>query len=302
MTLRCTLMDTVDHPRIFQYLADTLPFGIYIVSIDGTIQYGNRKAEEITGSLSQEIVGRTCSRLLACCDPAGNQLCGSSECPIRRALRDRTSSQHRVTLNHKNGWRVPAVMRTVYLTDDNGNSYVVVCCFLEERPTDDELSWIEENEAEIDPALGIYSLQTTEKQLKSTACSPSAPFAVISIEVQALSEVVSKHGAEMLRMALRTVIHSLRRILTMPHYLGRWHNHGLLLLVPGCDASVSSELEKKLTVIANGCAVTWWGDRIAVPFAVRSAFWCSTHSCTTDVTALLSSGENSPTGDAHACL
>lgn len=257
-------MNNVQHLLVFRQLADALPFGVYVLSLDTTIQYANRATEQITGYLGQEVVGHRCQELLTCCGPNGASVCSASDCPAACALRDGAQSQTRLFVSHKDGERIPIVLRAIPLRDEDGIVIAVAECFREESSCLEDLSWIDEAETRIDRGLGIYSVETTQKQLRSALAVPSAQFAAFLVEIEHLHELALKHGSEMVRVAQRAVIHTLKRILNLPHYLGRWNGDSLLLLVPGCSDVAFAMLQQTLSGIENACAVTWWGDRIGL--------------------------------------
>lgn len=261
-------MKLLDRPFVFKQFADALPFGVYLLGLDKTIQYSNQAAEQITGYLGQEIVGRNCNEFLACCDPEGKSLCGT-DCPVRFTFRNGAQLQNCLFVSHRDGQRIPVTVRTLSICDENGAVIAIARCFREANGCPEDLSWIEEGGSRVDPALGIYTFETTERQLRSALGMKDSRIAVFLIEIESSQELIKRHGTEMIRVAQRAVIHTLSRVLTLPHYLGRWKEDALLLLIPGCNPSYFTELQQTLTTIGSSCAVTWWGDRICLRVMVR---------------------------------
>jgi PAS domain-containing protein len=59
-------------PDTFRQIVETPPVGVYVVGLDRKISYWNKAAEQITGYLSQEVMGRPChADLLLHCGARG---------------------------------------------------------------------------------------------------------------------------------------------------------------------------------------------------------------------------------------
>jgi PAS domain-containing protein len=258
-----------DDSSLFRQLTDALPFGVYIVGTDRNIEYWNHAAELITGHLSQETLGRPCGKgLLMHCDVTGTATCNTPRCPVAYAMRNGFPAEGRLFAQHKEGHRIPVVVRGIALRDEHGAVVAVAQLFEEEDSSPEDLSWIDEADSRLDPALGVYSAATTQKQLRSALAPPASHVAAFLIEIEHLRELARKHGTEMTRGAQRAVIHTVSRLLNVPHYLGRWDD-SLLVLIPECAHIAFSDLLDRLGSIGNSCTITWWGDRIELRVLVN---------------------------------
>jgi hypothetical protein len=79
-------------------------------------------------------------------------------------------------------------------------------------------------------------------------------------------------GVELAETALRATVQTVRGVLTVPHYLGCWTEHRLLLLVPHCGDELAQQLPAKLQCLAQTCGLMWWGDRVNLEVKVASSF------------------------------
>jgi PAS domain S-box-containing protein len=257
---------------LFRQLTDSLPFGVYIAGTDRTIEYCNRAAEAITGYLGQETLGRRCGEeFLMHCHDTETATCNSLQCPLSYVTRNGLPVECRLFAQHKEGHRIPTIMRAIPLRNEQGAILAVALLFHNENSSPEDLSWIDETDSQLDPVLGIYSAATTEKQLRSALACPASPLAGFLIEIEHLAELARKHGTEMTRVAQRAVIHTITRLLNVPHYLGLWEESSLLVLIPECGRTAFSALRERLASVANSCAITWWGDRIDLRFVVADA-------------------------------
>lgn len=83
--------------NILQYPAgqilNSLNDGVYVTDLERRIVYWNQAAEKITGWRAGEVMGRACHDNILChTDKEGNKLCGHDNCPLHRAIVNKTSS------------------------------------------------------------------------------------------------------------------------------------------------------------------------------------------------------------------
>ena len=103
------------YERIFENLND----GLYFVNTDRIITYWNKAAEQITGFSAPEVMGRPCSdNILTHVDGDGRSLCFGM-CPLAKTLADGSPRESEVYLHHKEGHRIPILIRVSPLTDKN---------------------------------------------------------------------------------------------------------------------------------------------------------------------------------------
>jgi PAS domain S-box-containing protein len=265
-------MSMPDNVSLFQRLTDALPFGVYVADVDGTVEYWNHAAELMTGHLSQETLGRRCGEgLLMHCDVTGTVRCNTPRCPVTCAMRDGVPVEGRLFAQHKEGHRIPVVVRVIPLRDEEGAVIAVAQLFQQEDASPEDLSWIDEADSRLDPVLGVYSVATTQKQLRSALACPGSRVAAFLVHIEHLDELAKKHGTEMTRGAQRAVVRTVTRLLNMPHYLGRWDDSSLLVLIPECGHAAFSDLHDRLSSIGNSCTVTWWGDRVDLQVVATGA-------------------------------
>jgi PAS domain S-box-containing protein len=267
------LMVTVfDNPELFQQLVDLLPFGVYVADGERRIRYWNQRAAQITGYLAQEVVGRSCAQgLLEHCTPSGSGVCDSAHCPLGRVLRDGQAAESRLLLRHKQGHRVPVLVRAIGLRDGNGKITAVAEVFREETVGPSGLCWVTENIDRFDPQMGLPSVSASRAQLRLSLSQEEIYTAVFVIEIENLLEMATRRGHEMTNVGLRALGQTVSRLLTMPHYLGCWPDSRLLAVVPHCHRKQLDSLTKTLEEAGSCCNVMWWGERVTFRVKVISA-------------------------------
>jgi diguanylate cyclase (GGDEF)-like protein/PAS domain S-box-containing protein len=109
-------LDNTSYARIIDNLHD----GLYFVDTDRIITYWNKAAERISGFAAAEVLGKSCAdRVLTHVDGAGRCLC-TGFCPLAAAITDGVDREAEVYLHHKDGHRVPVLVRASVLKDHKG--------------------------------------------------------------------------------------------------------------------------------------------------------------------------------------
>ena len=109
-----------DNPDFYKDLIDNLYDGVYFVDRDRRITYWNKGAERITGFNAERMLGHFChDNLLNHVTENGVQLCFNG-CPLHATMADGRSRQAEIYLHHSDGQRIPVLVRTVPIRDENG--------------------------------------------------------------------------------------------------------------------------------------------------------------------------------------
>ncbi|SHI12552.1 diguanylate cyclase [Desulfofustis glycolicus] len=109
-------LDQSSYARIIDNLHD----GLYFVDADRIITYWNKAAERITGYRAAEVIGKSCAdNILTHVDSEGCVLCLGT-CPLAATINDGKEREAEVFLHHKNGHRVPVLVRVNSLVDEQG--------------------------------------------------------------------------------------------------------------------------------------------------------------------------------------
>src|SRR5579863_2958557 len=113
-------MPEFNDPEIYQTVLNGLQTGVYLVDRNRRIRFWNEGAERITGYLRQDVVGRFLrDHLLTITDEAKNLESDPAD-PINMVFRDGKPSITDVSILHKEGYRVPIVLRTIPVRNSHG--------------------------------------------------------------------------------------------------------------------------------------------------------------------------------------
>lgn len=96
----------------YKTMLDYLYDGVYFVDNDRKIIYWNASAENLTGYSSNDIVGCYCyNNRLNHTNSEGDLLCRGELCPLAKTLKDGLLREEELYLQHKNGHRIPILVR-----------------------------------------------------------------------------------------------------------------------------------------------------------------------------------------------
>ena len=109
-------LDNVQLADVLENLHD----GLYCTATHRVITFWNHAAERITGYPAAEVLGRSCAaNILVHVDTDGRSLCRGL-CPLAMTMADCVGREAEVFLRHRDGHRVPVLVRTGPLKDRAG--------------------------------------------------------------------------------------------------------------------------------------------------------------------------------------
>ena len=107
-------------PTSYKEILDHLYEGVYFVDRERYITYWNQAAEHITGFAAAKVLGSRCSdNILTHMDAQGKRLCLEG-CPVTQTMSDGLPREAEVFLHHREGHRVPVLVRVSPLRDTTG--------------------------------------------------------------------------------------------------------------------------------------------------------------------------------------
>lgn len=260
-------------PEIYRSVLESLPSAVYLVDRERRILLWNRGAEEITGYLRQEVVGRSCREdFLMHCDEGRGCLCGLA-CPLLETMLDGKPREAEVFLLHKNGHRVPVIVRAVPVRDEGGAILGAVECFekrtifLTADPRMRELS----RSASLDEQTGLPDSRSSkirvQAYLKGYSAS-SARFGVLVVAVDGLEALGHRDGRKAVDKVLQATAQTLAGIMGPNDMIGSWLEDRFLAVVAGCTAPVLEQAAGIMKRLVDMEGVPWWGERIPVKLSM----------------------------------
>ena len=245
---------TVDK-EFFLDLLDQMSDGVYFVTVDRRITYWNGGAERMTGYSAEEVVGRSCADgILRHVNDAGRQLCVQG-CPLQAVMKDGKPREANIYLNHKNGHRVPVMVRGHALRNSDGEIVGSVEVFSNREVSPYAGTRLERTDNSLDFVTGLCSrrfgelhLQTLMKAVSEHATS----LGVLFVDADHFKDINDTFGHKTGDAVLRMVSQSLANGLRRGDIPVRWGGEEFLALLPGIDeAGLAAVAERVRMLVQN---------------------------------------------------
>jgi diguanylate cyclase (GGDEF)-like protein/PAS domain S-box-containing protein len=235
----------------FRELLEILYDGVYYVDRHKRITYWNTAAEKITGYSRQEVMGRCCAdNILRHIDAQGSELCLEG-CPLSKTLSDGQVREVEVYLHHRNGQRVPVLLRVSPVRDADRHIVGAVEIFQDITRRQAVLKELEalKRDALIDPLtrvgnrkLGDMALQRCFEERRRYG----VPFAILFLDIDHFKHFNDTYGHavgdQVLEMVARTVANTLRSV----DVVVRWGGEEFVVLLPNIDGQVLANVAERI--------------------------------------------------------
>ncbi|MBI5876780.1 MAG: diguanylate cyclase [Chloroflexi bacterium] len=241
----------MDNGEFYHAILENLYDGVYFVDRKRNITYWNGSAERITGYSRSDMLGR-CGKdnLLMHVDESRLQLC-SELCPLLATINDGSIREAHVFLHHKDGHRVPVLVRAAPIKDGDGQIIGAVETFSNST----NLIEARQRVAELGEALmrdtltGVgnraYLQMKTESALMERR-QGRIPISLLFIDIDRFKSFNDTYGHDVGDKVLKMVADTLRHSVRATDSVGRWggEEFAVLLERAGCDemAAVAEKL------------------------------------------------------------
>jgi diguanylate cyclase (GGDEF)-like protein/PAS domain S-box-containing protein len=260
-------MSEFDNPDIFRSILETLPTGVYLVDRNRKILFWNTGAEEITGYLRQDVVGRFLrDHLLTVDGEIKKDLESDSTDPLSIAFRDGKSSSGEVSILHKEGYRVPIVLRTIPIRNSKSAVIGAAECF-ERNFSAFEKSRRQVAVAELgslDLVTGVPNRVYMEKKLQESLKRFNADhtrFSILVMETDRMDHFRSSCGPGVVAAIHRVVAQTVANSLRPADMIGCWNEHQFVILLVECKKSMVGTVGDRIRKIVAKSEIEWWGDK-----------------------------------------
>ena len=224
----------------YKEIVDNLYDGVYFVDRERVITYWNKGAERITGYSAEETIGRACrDNLLNHVTANGIELC-LHNCPLAAVMEDGKPRETEVYLHHKDGYRVPIIVRATALRDEEGRIIGAIESFSSNKLVIDSRRQVREmrNIVHTDRLTGIGNRQLVEGRLRAVIAEyvhTKSPAGLLFMDIDNFKQFNDTYGHivgdKVLRMVTATFHHSLRATDT----IGRWGGEEFIAILKDID-------------------------------------------------------------------
>ncbi|HSC44321.1 MAG TPA: diguanylate cyclase [Candidatus Acidoferrum sp.] len=266
----------INDPEIYRTVLERISAGVYFVDRDQRIVFWNRGAEEITGYLSQQVLGHHMAENFLEHFNLENRRLEGDALPLNAALRQGQEMDLRAIVRHKDGHPVKVHVRAVPLRDEFGKLLGAA----EYMELSEPMLWDDERKNQlvihgcVDRTTGALTREYLETQLHEhveTFERHQIPFSVLVIQIDKLDELKSTHGSGAVAAVMKVAAHTLLDSLRSPDLLGRWNENEYLIVAAECGANEALRVAERLRRTANGADTQWWGDHLKVTLSAGAA-------------------------------
>jgi PAS domain S-box-containing protein len=113
-------MTSPDEQLLPRMALEALPLGVYVVNREGKIVLWSAGAEQLTGYLRQDVLGRLCEEALLESGEEGSKDAQGVSIPLPETLREGRAVASQLSLRSKSGRFLAVKLQTIPLRDDLG--------------------------------------------------------------------------------------------------------------------------------------------------------------------------------------
>lgn len=225
----------------FRSLLDNLYDGVYFVDQQRRITYWNKGAERITGFRSEDLLGSHCwDNILTHMDKNGVNLCQHG-CPLLQTMSDRQPNEAEIFLHHKDGHRVPVLVRVTPIIDQQGELLGAAEIFSDNSEKVMALQVIEELQGKVflDPLTGLANRRYLEMNMQARFDEMQRyewSFGLIMMDIDHFKMVNDNYGHAVGDIALQVVAGTLLNNLRSSDIAGRWGGEEFLAVLSNTGA------------------------------------------------------------------
>jgi len=256
-------------------ILDNLYDGVYVVTPARTIIYWNKGAERITGYSSEEVVQKRCQdNILIHVDSQGRNLC-TTHCPLELTMHDGKLREQEIFLHHKDGHRVPVLVRGVPLRDSSNK--IIGCTEVFSDNTTRLL--LEERIKELEKAnmLDTLTKLSNRRHLESTLYSElsrfqryEVTFGVLFIDIDNFKAINDTYGHEIGDKVLKMVANTISSVSRPFDTIGRWGGEEFIAIISNVNAIQGHDIANRYRILVEQSRLFIGSSTIHVTVSIGS--------------------------------
>ena len=273
-----------DSPSLHRLIVDALPLGLYFVNPEGKINVWSDGAEQLTGYLRQDVLGRLMESSIVSSleseapDAAASQshlAHPSQQDFLDPELPDLPTPLTR-SIGCKDGHFLAVHLREKPLRDEFGRLLGSVKIF-DPAPfsafhnrRQDKLGAF----GCLDPLTGVLNHSMIEAHVKESLNLYHVypvPFSILCYGVDDLEKFGQRYGRAAVDAAMRIVANVIENGLRPTDFLGRWMKQEFLAILPECGENDVLKVADRLRKMVPQAGVEWWGEKLHATVSIGAA-------------------------------
>jgi len=261
-----------DHNAFYKILLDNLYDGVYFVDRNLRITYWNKGAERISGFSSSEVVGTRCTYTLMAIDEHGRSLCGEL-CPLAKTLADGIPRDMEVYIHHRDGYRVPVLVRVAPILDAQGHIIGGVEIFSDNSSKVAALRRVRELEevAYIDLLTGLANRRYAEISLRARLDEMPRygwTFGILLSDVDHFRRINDRYGREVGNKVLKMVSQTLLKNTRSFDLVGRWGGQEFICIIVSVDKGQLHSIAERFRMLVEQSSLPVGSDVVRVTISI----------------------------------
>lgn len=254
-------------------IIDSMHDGLYFVDTNRIITYWNKAAERISGFTAAEVVGKSCAdKILTHVDGSGTCLC-TGLCPLAATIADGVDREAEVYMHHKDGHRVPVLVRVSLLKDPTGKVIGGIELFTDISSMHANALRVQELEklALLDNLTQLANRNYIERELQSRFAEQKRlkiPFGILFIDIDHFKRVNDTYGHavgdDVLRFVAQTFVSNSRPF----DLYGRWGGEEFLGIIRNINNDDLVHLGDRLRILIEHSYVVHGGEKLQVTVSI----------------------------------
>jgi diguanylate cyclase (GGDEF)-like protein/PAS domain S-box-containing protein len=257
----------------FRKLLDNLYDGIYFVDRDRVINFWNKGSKRLSGYAADEVVGLSCKdNILVHVDDEGHELCKEG-CPLAATMEDGEERQAEVYMRHREGHRIPVLVRVAPIHDRDGKITGAVEIFSDNSNRTADQQKIEELQHMVflDPLTALANRRYLDISLRSRLEEMNRygwGVGLLFFDVDHFKNFNDRYGHEVGDEVLKMVAKSLSNCSRVYDTVGRWGGEEFVAIITNIGReNISGTAERYRQVVEHsGLAVD--GEMLRVTVSV----------------------------------
>ena len=245
----------------FEDVLQSLYDGVYIMDRDRRITFWNRSAERITGYSASEVIGHACSEnILMHVDECGCQLC-LGHCPAAKAMDEGVEKESRIYLHHKNGFRLPVMVRVSPIRSEQGDVVGAVEVFSDNSVLETSMKRLKELESQAfsDALTELPNRRYAEMVLRTRQDQSErygvAGFGVFFADIDRFKRVNDDYGHDVGDSVLRMVAGALKYCVRDGDVACRWGGEEFVILVGAENREMLAGIGERLRAMVESSSL-----------------------------------------------
>lgn len=254
----------------YRGVLDQISDGVYFVDRSRRILFWSEGAHRLTGYANEEVTGHFCQDDILChVDYAGKRLCREG-CPLLACMHDGNPREARVFLHHKQGRRVPVLVKVQPLYGSDGRIVGAVEIFSDDTAQAETLRRTEElrKMALLDHLTQLPNRRFFEVSLQSAMNqfqSMGMEFGLLVFDLDRFKEVNDRFGHAVGDRVLQETAKTLVASLRPTDVVARWGGDEFVAIIHNASPDLLEVLSRRCTVMVSETAVAVQGDTVVRP-------------------------------------